>query len=70
MLDIYSKENKIGLSMIMNQEGLPRATLALVASWLIQKDTHDNITIRIEGRYVWNTKYPMFLCSLNESDNL
>ena len=49
---------------------LPRATLALVASWLIQKETQDNITIRIEGRYVWNTKYPMFLCNLNESDNL
>ena len=35
---------------------LPRATLALVASWLIQKETQESMTIRMEGRYVWNTK--------------
>ena len=29
---------------------LPRATLADVASWLIQNDTHDNITIKMEGK--------------------
>ena len=28
----------------------PRATLALVASWLIQKETQDSITIKIDGR--------------------
>ena len=28
----------------------PRATLALVASWLIQNDTQDSITMRIDGR--------------------
>ena len=31
---------------------LPRATLALVASWLIQKETQESITMRIDGRYV------------------
>lgn len=31
---------------------LPRATRALVASWLIQKETHDNMTMSIDGRYV------------------
>lgn len=35
---------------------LPRATLALVASWLIQKDTQESITIKMDGKYVWNTK--------------
>lgn len=28
----------------------PRATLALVASWLIQNETQDSITMRIDGR--------------------
>ena len=35
---------------------LPRATLALVASWLIQKETQESMTMRMEGRYVWKTK--------------
>jgi len=29
---------------------IPKATRALVASWLIQNDTHDSITIRMLGR--------------------
>ena len=65
---VYIQLWQWGWFMVM--DCLPRATLALVASWFIQKETQDNITIRIEGRYVWNTKYPMFLCNLNESDNL
>ena len=47
---------------------IPKATLALVASWLIQNDTHESITIKIDGRYVWNTKYPMLRWSLNDND--
>lgn len=35
---------------------LPKATLAEVASWLIQKDTQDSMTIKMEGRYVWKMK--------------
>lgn len=31
---------------------VPNATLADVASWLIQKDTQDSITISIDGKYV------------------
>ena len=31
---------------------LPKATLALVASWLIQNETQESITIKIDGRYV------------------
>ena len=34
---------------------LPRATLALVASWLIQKETQESITMRIHWEYFWNT---------------
>ena len=56
-------------SMIIFNHYIPKATLALVASWLIQKDTQDNITIKIDGRYVWNTKYPMLRWSLNDNDN-
>ena len=39
---------------------LPNATLADVASWLIQNDIQDNNTMRIDGIYVWNIKYPRF----------
>lgn len=31
-------------------EKIPKATLADVASWLIQKDTHESITMSILGR--------------------
>lgn len=31
-------------------ERVPNATLADVASWLIQKDTHESITISMQGR--------------------
>lgn len=35
---------------------LPSATLADVASWLIQNDTQLSMTMRIQGKKVWNTK--------------
>lgn len=35
---------------------IPKATRADVASWLIQKDTQLNITIKILGKYVWKMK--------------
>lgn len=38
---------------------LPSATLADVASWLIQKDTHESMTRSMEGKYVWRMKKPM-----------
>lgn len=34
----------------------PNATLAEVASWLIQKLTQLSITIKMLGKYVWNIK--------------
>ena len=42
--------------IILMVKWLPKATLALVASWLIQNETQESITIKIDGRYVWNTK--------------
>lgn len=36
--------------VVDNEMHLPRATLALVASWLIQKETQDSMTIKILGR--------------------
>jgi len=35
---------------------LPRPTLSLVASRCIQKETHDNTTMRMQGTYTWMRK--------------
>ena len=51
-------ENTLGIlweyfgNKYFKKMNLPRATLALVASWLIQKETQESITMRIDGRYV------------------
>lgn len=46
----------------------PSATLADVASWLIQKLTHESITMSIQGKYVWKTKYPTLRFSWNTNE--
>ena len=42
--------NTAGVVVIFRKLFVPNATLAEVASWFIQKETHDNITISMEGR--------------------
>ena len=42
--------NIAGVVVIFRKLFVPNATLAEVASWFIQKETHDNITISMEGR--------------------
>lgn len=40
---------------------LPNTVLAGTDSLLSQKDTWERITVIIHGKYVWITKYPIFL---------
>ena len=42
--------NIVRIVVIFRKLFVPNATLAEVASWFIQKETHDNITISMEGR--------------------
>lgn len=51
------------------QNMLPRATLAEVASWLIQKETHERMTSRMEGKYVWRMKKPILRRKRKLRDN-
>lgn len=39
----------------------PKTVLAGTDSRLSQKETWDRITVMMQGRYVWITKYPIFL---------
>lgn len=40
----------------MNSCTAPKAVLAGVASFLIQKDTQERTTVRMQGMYVWIVK--------------
>lgn len=46
----------VDMVVIVRTVVIPSATRADVASWLIQKETHESITIRIDGKYVWKIK--------------
>lgn len=57
--DIFMNSSALKLHIKIMEDSfgnLPNAVLAGVASFLIQNDTQDKTTVRMQGMYVWMVK--------------